>query len=245
MASPARPCGAVNAVRAPCVHYLNAHTPPFVRARAQLFVKEPGTRTATPWHTDHSYWHLTGGAVASLWMPLDFVPGATAVRYAAGSHKWGLKHQIASFSGDADRYAASAALPKLPDIDALEAAGEVKVLRWDVAPGDVIIFDSFTVHGAPGNASASVRRRAYATRWASDAVRFDARPGTMHFAWVRSRLRCASQRALVCTCCCVHASPVLTSGVRAQKEKAALDCGLADGALLDAPMHPRVATAAA
>ena len=212
-------------------------------ARAQLFVKEPGTRTATPWHTDHSYWHLTGGAVASLWMPLDFVPGATAVRYAAGSHKWHLKHQIASFSGDADRYAASAALPKLPDIDAMEAAGEVKVLRWDVAPGDVIIFDSFIVHGAPGNASASVRRRAYATRWASDAVRFDARPGTMHFAWVRWRY-CTCFPSCCC-CCCVHAPPVLTSGVRAQKEKAALDCGLADGALLEAPMHPQVATAAA
>jgi hypothetical protein len=22
----------------------------------QLFVKEPGTKNETPWHTDHSYW---------------------------------------------------------------------------------------------------------------------------------------------------------------------------------------------
>jgi ectoine hydroxylase-related dioxygenase (phytanoyl-CoA dioxygenase family) len=160
----------------------------------QLFVKEPGTKTATPWHTDHSYWHLAGGAVVSLWAPLDSVPGATAVRYVAGSHAWGLKHQIASFSGDAERYAASAALPPLPDIDALEARGEVRVLRWDVEPGDVIVFDSYTVHGAPGNSSASARRRAYATRWASEDARFDARAGTMHYTWVhKAGLDCGLQ----------------------------------------------------
>jgi ectoine hydroxylase-related dioxygenase (phytanoyl-CoA dioxygenase family) len=215
----------------------------------QLFVKEPGTRTATPWHTDHSYWQLRGGAVCSLWLPLDTVPGATAVRYAAGSHKWGLKHQIKSFSGDADRYAASAALPSLPDIDAMEAAGEVRVLRWDVEPGDVIIFDSFTVHGAPGNSSASVRRRAYATRWASDATRFDARPGTMHYTWVRCGARVAG--GVRCMLACARPPPVgllrsaalaLTRPLRAQKEKAQLDCGLADGAPLECAMHPAIPT---
>jgi len=160
----------------------------------QLFVKEPGSRTATPWHADHSYWHLAGGAVCSLWLPLDSVPGATAVRYVAGSHEWALKHQIASFSGDAARYAASAALPALPDIDELEKRGEVRVLRWDVEPGDVIVFDSYTVHGAPGNSSNSVRRRAYATRWVSEDARFDARPGTMHYTWVeKAGLDCKVQ----------------------------------------------------
>jgi ectoine hydroxylase-related dioxygenase (phytanoyl-CoA dioxygenase family) len=161
-------------------------------------VKEPGCVTTTPWHTDHSYWQLAGGAVCSLWLPLDDVPGATAVRYAAGSHKWALKHQIKSFSGDADRYAASAALPALPDIDELERKGELRVLRWDCAPGDVIIFDSFTVHGSPGNASASVRRRAYATRWANEAARFDARPGTMHYTWVRVRPRACQEGCAIC-----------------------------------------------
>ena len=152
-------------------------------APLQLFVKEPGCGTVTPWHTDHSYWQLAGGSVCTLWLALDVVPGSTVVGYAAGSHKWGLKHQIKSFSGDAGRYAASAAFPPPPDIDALEAKGEVQVLRWDVQPGDVLIFDSYVVHGSPGNASNSVRRRAYATHWANDGARFDARPGTMHARW--------------------------------------------------------------
>ena len=40
----------------------------------------------------------------------------------------------------------------------------IQVLRWDCQPGDCIIFDSYSVHGAPGNRSSNLRRRAYATR---------------------------------------------------------------------------------
>ena len=50
-------------------------------------------------------------------------------------------------------------------------------------PGDALIFDSYTVHGSSGNLSQATRRRAYATRWATDEVLFDARPGTMHYTW--------------------------------------------------------------
>lgn len=63
------------------------------------------------------------------------------------------------------------------------------MLRWDLEPGDVICFDSYTVHGSPGNSSNSVRRRAYAMRWCSEGVTFDSRPGTMHHTWVRSHGR--------------------------------------------------------
>lgn len=181
----------------------------------QLFVKEPGTRTKTPWHNDHSYWHIAGGSICTLWAPLDDVPGATAVRYVAGSHLWHLKHRISSFSGEdrhPERYGsvdAKAKLPEIPDIDALEATGEVKVLRWDLAPGDVIVFDSYTVHGSPGNASNSVRRRAYATRWASEDARFDSRKGTMHYKWVEE----------------------------------GFDNGLKHGEGLREPVHPRIAIA--
>jgi len=149
----------------------------------QLFVKEPGTKNETPWHTDHSYWHLAGGQVSTIWLSLDHLTKDSVVKYVAGSHKWGLKHQIKSFSGDQDRYAASLELPPLPDIDAMEKKGEVKVLAWDMEPGDVVVFDSYIVHGAPGNPSNTVRRRAYSTRWANTEVQFDSRPGTMHYTW--------------------------------------------------------------
>lgn len=43
---------------------------------------------------------------------------------------------------------------------------------------------------SPGNSSNSLRRRAYSTRWASDEVRFDARPSTMHHTWVSKGFDC-------------------------------------------------------
>jgi hypothetical protein len=56
-------------------------------------VKEPGTRKATPWHNDHSYWQLKGNQVISLWLALDHVPKSSCVKYVKGSHKWQLLHK--------------------------------------------------------------------------------------------------------------------------------------------------------
>lgn len=43
--------------------------------------------------------------------------------------------------------------------------------------GDCLLHHSMTVHGAPGNASATQRRRAYATRWTGDDVVYAPREG--------------------------------------------------------------------
>ena len=60
-----------------------------------------------------------------------------------------------------------------------------EVLRWDMQPGDALLFNSYALHGAPGNPSTtSARRRGYATRWCGDDVRYEDRPGTMNAGWV-------------------------------------------------------------
>jgi hypothetical protein len=53
-----------------------------------------------------------------------------------------------------------------------------ELLTWDMEPGDCLVHHSFAVHGAPGISTQSERRRAYATRWFGEDVRFDPRPGT-------------------------------------------------------------------
>jgi len=59
------------------------------------------------------------------------------------------------------------------------------------APGDVLLFYSAMMHGAPGNpASSTRRRRGYATRWCGDDILFDERPGTMHRAWKEAGFDC-------------------------------------------------------
>jgi len=141
-----------------------------------LLVKEPGTLEPTPWHHDQPYYPIDGAQLCSIWLPLDPVDADTCVAYVAGSHRWGRWF--------APRYfrAADSALPvedprfeAMPDIDA--ERDRHRLLRWDMEPGDCIVFHALTVHGAGGNASLTRRRRAYATRWCGDDARYARRVG--------------------------------------------------------------------
>jgi len=154
----------------------------------QLFVKEPGTSAPTPWHNDTSYWPLEGKQICSIWLALDMVPAGRGLCYVRGSHKWQLRHAITNFSGGdhsaKNVYGGAASLEPVPDIDAGAARGEYELLRWDMEPGDILIFYSATMHGGPGNSSSKgQRRRGYATRWCGDDVVFVERAGTMNDGW--------------------------------------------------------------
>lgn len=61
---------------------------------------------------------------------------------------------------------------------------KLELLTWDMEPGDCLVHHSFAVHGAPGISSQSGRRRAYATRWFGEDVRFDPRPGQFGANWL-------------------------------------------------------------
>jgi ectoine hydroxylase-related dioxygenase (phytanoyl-CoA dioxygenase family) len=92
----------------------------------QLLVKEPGTVAPTPWHNDTSYWQLDGSMICSVWLALDEVPKETGVSYVRGSHKWGMRHSITSFSGGGEsnyNYGDQSALPDVPDVDGEVAKG--------------------------------------------------------------------------------------------------------------------------
>ena len=138
----------------------------------QLIVKEPGTAEKTPWHQDQPYWAVSGRDVCSIWLPLDPVGRESCVQYVAGSHLWP-EHNPHHFA-DNSPYAGTG-LPELPDIDADRGAYDIRT--FDVQPGDGIVFQGMIVHGAPGNASADTRRRAYATRWCGDDARYCVRDG--------------------------------------------------------------------
>jgi len=48
---------------------------------------------------------------------------------------------------------------------------------WELAPGDAVLFDFLTLHGAPGNTCPG-RRRGFSTRWLGDDARYAVRQGT-------------------------------------------------------------------
>ena len=145
-------------------------------ARVQVFhdhvlVKEPGTSKPTPWHQDGPYYFVQGRQTVSFWSPMDPVKEAS-LRCVAGSHRW--EKEVlptrwlaeTSFYPDSDRY-----MP-VPDPD----AEGMRVLEWQMEPGDAVAFDYRTLHGARGNTTSS-RRRAFSLRLLGDDARYVTRPG--------------------------------------------------------------------
>jgi len=137
-----------------------------------VLVKEPGTPKPTPWHQDAPYYFVEGQQTVSLWIPLDPVRGAS-LRFVAGSHKWDKMVRPVSWADDSDFYESGDWTP-VPDLDA--NPDDMRVLEWPMDPGDVVLFDYRTVHGARGNESAN-RRRALSLRWVGDDARYVARQG--------------------------------------------------------------------
>ena len=144
--------------------------------RVQMFhdhvlVKEPGTSKPTPWHQDGPYYFVEGQQTVSFWSPVDPVKEAS-LRCVAGSHLWPREvlptRWVAetSFYPDPDKY-----MP-VPDPD----AEGMKVLEWEMEPGDAVAFHFRTLHGARGNLAAA-RRRAFSLRLVGDDARYVDRPG--------------------------------------------------------------------
>jgi len=141
-----------------------------------VLVKEPGTLDRTPWHHDQPYYCVDGNDTVSLWVPLDPVPREWGVEFVAGSHKWDRLFRPRKFVG-ADYEQPDDGFEAMPDIDAERHAHTL--LSYDLEPGDCVAFHFRTVHGAPGNGSATARRRAIAWRWTGDDARFVLRRGVM------------------------------------------------------------------
>ena len=145
--------------------------------RVQMFhdhvlVKEPGTAKPTPWHQDGPYYFVEGRQTISFWSPVDPVREAS-LRCVAGSHLWPKevlpKRWLSdtSFYPDPDKY-----MP-VPDPD----AEGMRVVEWEMEPGDAVAFDYRTLHGARGN-EAGTRRRAFSLRLVGEDARYVERPGT-------------------------------------------------------------------
>ncbi len=138
-----------------------------------VLVKESGTPTPTPWHQDGPYYFVAGKQTVSMWMPLDPVEEAS-LRFIAGSHKWDRMVRPVSWADDSDFYEGDHDWIPVPDPD--KSPDDMQVLEWAMQPGDAVLFDYCTVHGARGNMSGRTRR-ALSLRWVGDDARYVERPG--------------------------------------------------------------------
>lgn len=136
----------------------------------QSFTKEAGANTPTPWHHDLTFWPVTGGPLASAWIALDPVNTESgAVHFLAGSHRDAARYRPTQPDSPNTMRMANMKLPLAPDG---WAAPPDRLLAFDMAPGDVLIFDARTLHGARGNRNQHRPRRALTIRYASAQVRW-------------------------------------------------------------------------
>jgi ectoine hydroxylase-related dioxygenase (phytanoyl-CoA dioxygenase family) len=131
-----------------------------------VLVKEGGTGQRTPWHQDQPYYNVDGRG-ASVWIPVDPVPRAGCLELVAGTHRGPWLMPRSFLTGEA-KWFPEGSLEELPDIDADPGAFDVR--GYDLAPGDAIVFDFLTVHGAPGFPFPG-RRRVLSLRYLSDEAR--------------------------------------------------------------------------
>jgi hypothetical protein len=128
----------------------------------QALLKEPGGGL-TPWHQDQHYWPLDTDNTVTMWMPLvDVTPEMGTLRFASGSHRNG-------YLGD------------LPISDQSEARFEniIRERGHEIVPGaamaagDATFHYGWTLHGAPGNSSATTRE-VMTIIWFADGARVGA-----------------------------------------------------------------------
>ena len=136
-----------------------------------VLVKEPGTTKPTPWHSDGPYYFVEGRQTVSFWSPLDPVKEAS-LRCVAGSHLWEKDVLPTRWMAETSFYPGDHDYMPVPDPD----AEGMRVMEWEMEPGDAVAFNFRTLHGARGNTSAN-RRRAFSLRLVGDDACYVERPG--------------------------------------------------------------------
>ncbi len=139
-------------------------------------VKEPNTSAPTPWHQDIPYWPFLGRQIASAWVALTpATVKESSLEFIRGSHRWNVYYAPESFDSSSNAWTDDFEGEPVPDINSARA--DYDIIGFDVEPGDAIVFSSWILHGAPGNAGPN-RRVAFSTRWLGDDARWAPHPGS-------------------------------------------------------------------
>jgi len=145
----------------------------------QLFAKDPGANSPTPWHNDEPFWPIRGEQTISLWVALTPVrEDSGGVEYVAGSHLWKRRFRPVR-PGESDPPSGDDGMEAAPDFDRPELRAAHRMLRWDLNPGDVLCHHPLTLHGAAGNRTASLPRIGFSVRYFGPDARWTPGPYAM------------------------------------------------------------------
>lgn len=145
----------------------------------QIFVKQAFNAERTPWHHDFTFFPLAGNQIASVWTSVDPVRrDESALEFVLGSHLWPQRFRPLGVGGVVKSVAQ---MDVTPDIEA--AISDYRIARWDMQPGDAVIFHALTLHASQGRPAGHLNRRALATRWCGDDVRYMPTGEQLQVAW--------------------------------------------------------------
>ena len=137
-----------------------------------VFVKEPSTSKATPWHQDMPYYCVDGDDTGSYWIPLDEVNKENTLKLILGSHKWPKLVQPTKWSNDKPWYKNKNDFMEMPSVEKFKN----KIMIPDLKLGDAVLFNFKIVHGSTGN-NTSKSRRAFSMRFIGEDVKYIDRGG--------------------------------------------------------------------
>lgn len=140
-----------------------------------VLIKEVGSKKRTPWHQDQSYYCVNGRDNCSFWIPLDEVNKSSSPEFVLGSNKWNKQFLPTKFFGHSYEQK-DGEFEHIPNIE--NNRKKFKIKSWKVSPGDAVVFNFSTVHGAPENKSKK-RRRAFSIRFTGDDATYIKRKGEM------------------------------------------------------------------
>ncbi|GJL92151.1 phytanoyl-CoA dioxygenase family protein [Hyphococcus sp.] len=147
------------------------------------FIKTPGATLRTPFHQDYTYFQVKGAKCCVAWIPLDEVGAENgALQYIVGSHRWGQEYAPSVFVSQSPL--PDSPHPRLPDIESCLENYDVRTIS--ARPGDVIVHDVMTIHGARGNCTTDRPRRGISFRYCGDDIRYCDKPGAMKQPWVHN-----------------------------------------------------------
>lgn len=138
--------------------------PDIVLWGSNLFYKRPLEGPATPWHRDGAYWPIRPLATTSVWIAIsDSVRENGCLRFIAGSH-------AARELGE--HYESKEAGLVIPGTLAPGSFDEAAATDVEMAPGQIVLFDCFTIHGAQSNRGTR-HRAGYALRFMPATSHYD------------------------------------------------------------------------
>ena len=146
----------------------------------QMFYKAKGKIVPTPWHQDTPFLRVRGYDMCRVWLTCDRSPAEITVQMLRGSHRWNIVYNIGSEADPTIRQEerreynnqnpGDPHLPLVPDVERYRDSFDI--LRFDVEPGDALVFQGNMVHAAGGMDVWDTPRRTFVTMWGGPELRY-------------------------------------------------------------------------